>query len=496
MAKGLAGSDGTLQLQYNRFQHAFFDALTQTRADGGPSFTQLALFAGRRGGKTRAGSIAVPKLIARKPKQFGWVCAPTYGDLEDFVKPAVFEAIPKGWIKDWSEKHQTLYIVGDTRVAFRSLEDPNKARGPGLDFAWIDESRKIAQLAWHTMMPALADRDGVAIHTTTPNGFDWCWKDLWIPATEGDPGVWACKYKTLDNPLLRPEIVAAWRRRMDPIFARQEFEADFVTFAGQIYGDSVLTTDLELSDMAVRDFIPEWPRVHHSRGIILGVDPGADHPFAVIGMVPTPKGLVQVFEYKKRYRTLGQHWHEIQQILHAFSPERPLPVLCRAIDKSQRQTMLEFGQMGEFFTPAENAVVAGIQRVSSWMMHKKLYFVASRCVETLKDLRSYRWKENENKLGEMLTEAVIKINDDLPDALRYALMTWPELPEMDIVSDSADTPDAVQLPGQWERERLARAREFEAEGVSGNLSDMQAMLGGGDQGGAWGEGTDLMEFYQ
>ena len=282
----LAGSDGLLKLQYNPFQHAFFEALTQTREDGGPAFTQLALFAGRRGGKTRAGSIAIPKLIARKPKQFGWVCAPTYGDLEDFVKPAVFEAIPKGWIQDWSEKHQTLYIAGDTRVAFRSLEDPNKARGPGLDFAWIDESRKIAQLAWHTMMPALADRDGVAIHTTTPNGYDWCWKDLWIPATEGDPGVWACKYKTLDNPILKPEIVAAWRRRMDPIFARQEFEADFVTFAGQIYGDEALHPSLELRDDQVREFIPEWPRVHHSRGVIIGVDPGhgtrpADRPLGI-----------------------------------------------------------------------------------------------------------------------------------------------------------------------------------------------------------------------
>lgn len=488
MSSTLAGGDGTVKLQYNPYQHAFFEALTSTRPDGGPSFTQLALFAGRRGGKTRAGSIAVPKLIARKPKQFGWVCAPTYGDLEDFVKPAVFDAIPKGWIQDWSEKHQTLYIKGETRLAFRSLEDPNKARGPGLDFAWIDESRKIAQLAWHTMMPALADRDGVAIHTTTPNGFDWCWKDLWIPATENDPGVWACKYKTLDNPLLKPEIVAAWRRRMDPIFARQEFEADFVTFSGQVYDDAALPPSQELTDGQVKVFLPEWPRIHHTRGIILGVDPGADHPFAVVGLVPTTHGLIQVFEYKKRYRSLGQHWHEIQQILQAFSPDRPLTILCRAIDRSQAQTIIEFGQMGEYFTPAENAVVAGIQRVSSWMHSRKLWFVQSRCTETLKDLRSYRWKENANKLGELLTEQVIKINDDLPDALRYALMTWPELPDKDVV---ADLVESEPKPGDWERERLRWAREREAEREVGNPMDMAIAFGSEGYGG----GDDLSEFY-
>jgi hypothetical protein len=491
VSKALPGASGALKLQYNPYQHAFFEALSATRPDGGPSYTQLTLFAGRRGGKTRAGSIAIPKLIARKPGQFGWVCAPTYGDLEDFVKPAVFEAIPSGWVKDWSEKHQTLYITGGTRVAFRSLEDPNKARGPGLDFAWIDESRKISQLAWHTMMPALADREGVAIHTTTPNGFDWCWKDLWLPATEQEPGIWACKYKTLDNPMLKPEVVAAWRRRMDPIFAKQEFEADFVTFAGQIYGETALSTDLELSDDQVRSFIPEWPRVHHSRGIIIGVDPGADHPFAVVGLVPTPKGLVQVFEYKKRYRSLGQHWHEVQQILHTLSPERELPVLVRAIDRSQRQTIIEFGQMGEFFQPAENSVVAGIQRVSAWLHHKKLYFVKSRCVETLKDMKSYRWKENENKQGELIQEAVIKINDDLPDALRYALMTWPELPEMDPATDVLDS-DREQLPGEWERERIRIARELEAEREFGNPLDMAIAMGGA----GWsGEGDGLSEFY-
>ena len=124
-------------------------------------------------------------------------------------------------------------------------------------------------------------------------------------------------------------------------------------------------------------------------------------------------------------------------------------------------------------------------------MHKKLFFVKSRCVETLKDLRSYRWKENENKLGEMLTEAVIKINDDLPDALRYALMTWPELPEMDPATDVLDS-DRPQVPGEWEREVLRRQRELEAERDTGNPLDMGIALGGE----GWGDGSDLAEFYQ
>jgi hypothetical protein len=41
---------------------------------------------------------------------------------------------------------------------------------------------------------------------------------------------------------------------------------------------------------------------------------------------------------------------------------------------------------------------------------------------------SYRWAENLDGSGQAKRERVVKINDDLPDALRYAVMTWPETP--------------------------------------------------------------------
>ena len=44
-------------------------------------------------------------------------------------------------------------------------------------------------------------------------------------------------------------------------------------------------------------------------------------------------------------------------------------------------------------------------------------------------MKSYRWAENTSpKDGAKRLEKVYKKDDELPDALRYALMTWPRLP--------------------------------------------------------------------
>lgn len=148
-------------LLYNPFQVQFLEALMTRLPDGTPMFDRLGLFAGRRGGKTKIGGIGVVKLAMEKPRRYGWVCAPTYDDLYDFVQPAVFSVIPEKWVKDWVASHRELILVNDTRIAFRSLDDPEKARGPGLDFLWIDEARKIQEEAWLTALPAITSNKGI-----------------------------------------------------------------------------------------------------------------------------------------------------------------------------------------------------------------------------------------------------------------------------------------------------------------------------------------------
>ena len=447
------------ELLYNPYQQAFLAALQKRTASGGYAFNRLSLFAGRRGGKTKIGGVATV-LKAATPRQLLWVCAPTYPDLNDFVMPAVFEAMPIDWIADYKASFQTLILKNGTKIQFRSLDDPNKGRGPGLDFAWLDETRKIQQLAWDTLLPALADRSGQAIFTTTPNSFDWCYERLWAPAEQGEPGFWACKYRTIDNPFIKRAEIDALRRQMDPLFFQQEFEADFVSFAGRIYDveSAILRTDDEIRARA----IPEWPRINADRTTLVGLDPGADHPFAGVLLAVTEAGLVLIGEHLQRNKPVVEHVRLLRQLLEKFNPDRPFLPERWAIDRSQRQTAIELAQFGIYAQQAENRVVDGIRRVQSWLAAGQLFFIERLVPQTIKQMRGYRWAENVRPDGQLKPEAVWKENDDLPDALRYAVMTWPELPQRD-EQPSGGTRDLSNftLAERWALERMARIQRKE-----------------------------------
>ncbi len=471
-----ANTSGQYRLLYNPYQQAFLDALRKRTPAGEYAFNRLSLFAGRRGGKTKIGGLATV-LRAADPDKLLWVCAPTYPDLNDFVMPAVFEALPVDWIDDYKASFQTLILKNRTKIQFRSLDDPNKGRGPGLDFAWLDETRKIQQLAWDTLMPALADRSGQAIFTTTPNSFDWCYERLWMPAEQGEPGFWACRYKTTENPFIKPAEIEALRRQMDPLFFQQEFEADFVSFAGRIFDieSAILRTDEQITRV-----LPEWPKVNPDRTVLMGLDPGADHPFAGVLLAVTDAGLVVIGEHLERNKPVTEHVRMIRGLLESFNPSKPFWPDRWAIDRSQRQTAIELAQFGIYTQAAENRVVDGIRRVQNWLAAGQLFFIEKLVPKTIKQMRGYRWAENTRPDGQLRPEQVWKENDDLPDALRYALMTWPELPARDVApSQGKRDLSNFSEEDRWAIERMARIQRRE-RGLEDEDEDAGMLVAAGE----------------
>lgn len=445
---------GKVELLYNPYQQAFLNAL-RLRLPGPEvrrAYTRLALFAGRRGGKTLIGGLATVTEAVAKEGQVIWVCTGSYPKLHDYVIPAVKRYLPKVWLaKPFSESHYEWTLKNDTIIQARSLDDVNRGRGPGLDLLWIDEARDVAQTAWKTLVPALVDKRGAAIITTTPAGFDWCHEAFWAPASENVRGYWACRYKTSENPSIDPQELEEARRDMDPLFYQQEFEAQFVSFTGAIYGD-VLAKQILDTDDAVLRFIPEWPKIDPSRPVLVGIDPGADHPFAGVVLVGTEHGLVAVGEYLSRDSAAIRHAHGLFAMLHHNGIAA---ATTWAIDRSQKQMSIELAQHGIYASGAENDVVAGIQRVKSWLYAGRLWLVRARCPKLVQQMFSYRWAENVDGRGESKRERVVKVNDDLPDAIRYALMTWPETPYA-AEALTIRSLEAVPVEHRWAMERAQR----------------------------------------
>jgi hypothetical protein len=464
-----ANESGSVELLYNPHQDLFLQALNMKTPSGRKNaYSHLSLFSGRRGGKTKIGAIgSVEKM--KNPAWWMWICAPTYPDLTDFVIPEVFANLPLAWIDDWSESRLELMLKNKTRVQFRSLDDPDKARGPGLNYAWVDECAKVVKLAYDTLMPALSDKDGQFVGTTTPKGYDWCYDELWVPAhVDPRPGYWACKYHTKDNPLyihnptLRQRLEDD-RLRMDPVFYQQEYEAEFVSFTGAVYGPLLTQNMILRTDEDMRRVIPEWPRIDPSREVVGGLDPGAAHPFAGVLFVVTDKGLVQIGEYLERNRPMMDHFNGLtHEMCGRYSPASPFKPERWAIDRSQKQSAMELQLLGMPCVPANNDVIAGINRVKSWMRLKQIWFYEPACPKTIKQLQGYSWAENYKDTGETKgKEQVLKKADDLPDAVRYALMLYQE-PSIIELSDYAIT-RLEQLAAMPEAHRWAIERNRRCE---------------------------------
>jgi hypothetical protein len=397
------------------------------------AFDKMTLLAGRRGGKTRIGAVGAGEEL-QIPGSIGWACAPSYPKLHDYVMPAIKKLIPDTWFKSGFAKesieHKEIKFGNEALVQFRSLDDPDAGRGPGLDWLWIDEACEVVELAFDTLLPTLADKAGVAWITSSPQGFDWVYRRLWVPAVEGVPGFWACRYKTIDNPHFNNPIQRAMlekdRATMSADRFRQEYEAEFVSFEGSIY--QVPSHLILRSDDAVREFIPEWPRIDLSRKSIVGIDTGAKHPFAATWIVSTERGLVAVGEYQESMKSAMQHAQAIKSMVGGHQPRF---VIER--DPQMQLELSQFGIMAQQVEKGPGSVMAGIDRVKAWMERGQLVFVESRVPRLISQLQSYRFADTDKKSGERGREEVYKLNDDLCDAARYAIMSWPSLPKQDVI---------------------------------------------------------------
>lgn len=394
----------------------------QCKQKGVRKYHRFALISGRRGGKTKAGSIAVLEELM-VPNSIIWACAPTNPKLHRYVIPAFQEVIPDGIVKSWNSEFLDLRLKNGSLLHFQTLEDPDQGRGQGLDGVWIDEASELTPEHWHTLRPSLTERRGFAFITTSPRGEDWVYDLFYKKAEESFPGYRAYRYSTFENPRISVDEIEEARATMPDKMFRQEYEADFVTFEESVYGEDFKPHHILTNDAQVKAIIPEWPALDPNRQILMGVDTGADHPFGCVKLVSTDKGFVVIGEYLHQGgKPFAEHCNEMKKLANHQHARW-------GINKNDKQAALELAQHGIFCQKAENDQVAGTERVKSWLYTNQLYFVQNRCPRTIQQMRQYRWKKAEANDGSLRKSQAYKRDDELPDALRYALMTWPIMPK-------------------------------------------------------------------
>lgn len=214
------------------------------------------LVAGRRGGKTLSAAQEVI-YYCQHTEEFHmdahgvessrplwvWVLAKDH-EVGFPARQAVQEALDKSGLRPhkdyrWNRTEKKIEFENGTLLQFKSADDPQSLRGAGLDILWIDEAAFIpTDEAFGVVSPALSDKIGLVITTTTPRGKNWFFKEFWGDLALSDPDQFRVEYTSIDNPYFTKSEWLRQKRMMHPILFKQEFMAAFNAMQGiELHGD-------------------------------------------------------------------------------------------------------------------------------------------------------------------------------------------------------------------------------------------------------------------
>lgn len=205
---------------------------------------------GRRSGKS-FGAGREGASNAMTPGSKGCILAPTY-DLADktmreidyilFQKlgvPTYYKQKIRGSLR-YAKLKLGPREYNSSEIWVRSADNPDSILGEGYDWAIVDEAARISRVVIEQYFrPTLSERKGSVLYITTPNGFNWLY-DFFVRGQSKEE-IWnewmSWQHPTTTSKYVPPEEIEAAKSEMSIQFFKQEYMADFMSFAGQVYGD-------------------------------------------------------------------------------------------------------------------------------------------------------------------------------------------------------------------------------------------------------------------
>jgi len=223
------------------------------------------LLSGRRFGKTH---IAINELarFARYPRKKCWYVSPSYRMSKDIVWRELLDKLRKHkWLKSVNNSDLTVTLRNNSIISLRGADNENSLRGVGLDFLVLDEFADIKEHAWFEVLrPTLSDKNGSALFCGTPRGYGSWSYNLFTKAN--DDHEWeSFQYTTLEGGQVPANEIEQARNDLDERTFKQEYEASFVNYAGQIY------YNFDRGKTVISEYIPETKTIHV--GMDFNIDP-------------------------------------------------------------------------------------------------------------------------------------------------------------------------------------------------------------------------------
>ena len=341
------------------------------------------------------------------------------------------ELIP---VRRKSERELFMQLENGTHIECRSEENPDQLIGEGLDLIICAEAARLKHRTWDQYLrPALADRRGDALLTSTPRGFNWFY-DFYNRGQEGhpeqEPGWESWQVPSRENPLLGAEEIDEARRTSTPEAFAQEWEAKFISYGGLVFPEFDANIHV---------------RAHHYSPYLrtaLWIDPGMAAPYAVLLVQITPDEEVHVLDEIYRTQTRSDQIIEEAEekwgsyILDAF--DHPREDLDVVIDKAAAEAAATWRLRGYRAGGEKPKLKRGIEvhhmflrdplRSTEDTIVPRITF-DPKCRNAIKEHGNYHYPDEVRKrIDTNPTETPVDIDNHTIDAIRYGYFnTWPEL---------------------------------------------------------------------
>ena len=305
-------------------------------------------------------------------------------------------------------KDRVIELSNGSTIRMGSSSQVDALVGRSYDLILYDEAAIEAdgESGFNVQLRPTMDRPGAkAIFISTPRGNNW-FKKFYERGFSLDTPEWLSIHATWkSNPRALVSEIETAKREMSSNEFKQEYEASFTIFEGQIF------SDFDVSKQVIDELPPDL--VMKNCDIIMGVDIGFKDPTAAIVVIYSHD--MEKYFIVDEYVENGKNTAEYAARIGALRDLWDVDIIFA--DSAAAQTRHDLASLYDISTSkAKKAVLEGIGFLMTVI---DSVYVLESCQHTLHMLDQYRWESKDGK-----ERPVHDQHSHIADAFRYALYTY------------------------------------------------------------------------
>lgn len=363
-----------------------------------------------RSGKTHICNLRWLDYIATAPKGDLLMVGKTTRTLErNVLKPenGIFDLVGEGTYH-YNSSAGELIINGRKIYCVGANDEKaeNKIRGMTLVGAYCDE----VTLYPESFIQQLIQRHSKSMkkskmfwNCNPDNPFHYI-KNQYIDDMDKADIVKSWNFLMTDNPYLtafNPEYINM-ARKWKGVFYKRNFLGEWALADGLVYENFN-------DDCIVNELPDKFDKIY------IGGDHGVNHPTTYVMAGLCGDKLYIIKEYKKSNLRNTQLVADLVEFIGHYS------IKGMTIDSAAASFILDVKKAGIHLTECDKSIEDGIASIGTLIAENKL-FIYKGCAETIKEFKSYSWDAKKSQSSGK--DVVVKLNDDLLDALRYLVNTF------------------------------------------------------------------------